>query len=239
MHRRVERMPRESFGEALQCLEIEPCSRQTTVLHPTLSSATSVVGGRCMSILSTLHIKPSLRALWRWASCGRCSVGSTRLSEQPPDQMLLSYYALRPKDLPELLREAWAFGTIRLIESLISLLERRLDNVVFRMGFAGNIPEARRLIVRGHILVNRYRPTSTRMSLWPGDVVHFTVNPYDQLSISHHLPRPLPSYLRYLNPCTTDRGMMLSLPNLTHCPFLRIAPAFCQGSELPPRGSNA
>jgi small subunit ribosomal protein S4 len=153
--------------------------------------------------------------------------------------MLLSYYALRPKDLPELLREAWTFETICIIESLISLLERKLDNVVFRMGFAGSIPEARRLIARGHILVNRYRPTRTRMSLWPGDVVHFTVNPYDQLSISRHLPRLLPSYLQYLNPCTTDRGMMLSLPNLSHCPFLRIAPAFCQGSELPPRGSNA
>jgi small subunit ribosomal protein S4 len=173
-----------------------------------------------MSILSTFHIEPAFHALWRWIYSYWRVHGPTRLSEQPPNQSLLSYYALRPNDLPELLGEAWAMEAVRPIESLISLLERRLDNVVFRMGFAGSIPEARRLIARGHILVNRYPPKSTHMNLWPGDVIHFTLSPYNQLSISNHLrPKQLPSYLQYLNPYTTDRGMMLSLPNLGNSPF--------------------
>jgi len=37
---------------------------------------------------------------------------------------------------------------------LIELLERRLDNVVFRAGFARSIPAARQLVNHGHILVN-------------------------------------------------------------------------------------
>jgi small subunit ribosomal protein S4 len=40
---------------------------------------------------------------------------------------------------------------------LIELLERRLDNVVFRAGFARSIPAARQLVNHGHILVNGRR----------------------------------------------------------------------------------
>ena len=40
---------------------------------------------------------------------------------------------------------------------LIELLERRLDNVVFRAGFARSIPAARQLVNHGHILVNGKR----------------------------------------------------------------------------------
>ena len=39
-------------------------------------------------------------------------------------------------------------------ENLLTLLERRLDNVVYRMGFAASRPEARQIVRHGHILVN-------------------------------------------------------------------------------------
>lgn len=39
-------------------------------------------------------------------------------------------------------------------ENLLSLLERRLDNVVYRLGLAGSRPEARQLVLHGHIEVN-------------------------------------------------------------------------------------
>lgn len=38
--------------------------------------------------------------------------------------------------------------------ALLSLLERRLDSIVFRLGFAPTIPAARQLITHGHILVD-------------------------------------------------------------------------------------
>jgi len=172
-----------------------------------------------MTILSVFHIEPAFHAVCRWTSSRWRSDGSTRLPEHPPERTLLSYYALRPKDLPDLLREAWALEAVKPVESLISLLERRLDNVVFRMGFAGSIPEARSLIAKGHILVNRYRPRHNRMSLWPGDVVHLTRIADKGQSPLPFRQRLLPSYLQYLNPCTTDRGIMLSFPHLGHSPF--------------------
>jgi small subunit ribosomal protein S4 len=45
-------------------------------------------------------------------------------------------------------------------DNLLALLERRLDNVVFRLGFATSRAEARQLVRHGHFLVNG-RKTST------------------------------------------------------------------------------
>lgn len=39
-------------------------------------------------------------------------------------------------------------------ENLLSILETRLDNVVYRLGFAMSRPEARQLVTHGHFLVN-------------------------------------------------------------------------------------
>jgi len=39
-------------------------------------------------------------------------------------------------------------------ENLVRLLERRLDNVIYRLGLAGSRPEARQLVRHGHVLVN-------------------------------------------------------------------------------------
>jgi len=39
-------------------------------------------------------------------------------------------------------------------ENLLSLLERRIDNVVYRAGFAASRPQARQLVLHGHFLVN-------------------------------------------------------------------------------------
>jgi len=42
-------------------------------------------------------------------------------------------------------------------ENLLQLLERRLDNVVFRLGFASSRPQARQFVRHGHIKVNAKR----------------------------------------------------------------------------------
>ena len=40
------------------------------------------------------------------------------------------------------------------VENIFQLIERRLDNVVFRLGFAGSRSQARQIVSHGHILVN-------------------------------------------------------------------------------------
>jgi small subunit ribosomal protein S4 len=56
-------------------------------------------------------------------------------------------------------------------ETLLVLLERRLDNVTYRLGFAGSRAEARTLVRHGHILVNGKKVNIPSYSVRVGDVI--------------------------------------------------------------------
>ena len=56
-------------------------------------------------------------------------------------------------------------------ENLICLLERRLDNVVYRMGFAASHKEARQLVLHGHFTVNGKKVNIPSLIIKAGDVI--------------------------------------------------------------------
>ena len=56
-------------------------------------------------------------------------------------------------------------------ETLLVLLERRLDNVAFRMGFASSRAEARTLVRHGHILVNGKKVNIPSYTVRVADVI--------------------------------------------------------------------
>src|SRR5471032_714529 len=56
-------------------------------------------------------------------------------------------------------------------EALLSLLERRLDNVVHRLGFAPNRKAARQLVAHGHVMLNGRKCDVPSVILKPGDKV--------------------------------------------------------------------
>jgi small subunit ribosomal protein S4 len=56
-------------------------------------------------------------------------------------------------------------------DKLLELLERRLDNAVFRGGFAPTIPAARQLVTHGHFTVNGRCVDRASFSVNPGDVI--------------------------------------------------------------------
>lgn len=56
-------------------------------------------------------------------------------------------------------------------ETLLTTIERRLDNVVFRMGFAMTRREARQAVNHGHFLVNGQRVTIPSYLVSVGDVI--------------------------------------------------------------------
>jgi small subunit ribosomal protein S4 len=56
-------------------------------------------------------------------------------------------------------------------ENLLQLLESRLDNVVYRMGFGSTRSEARQLVSHRAILVNNVRVNVASYQVAPGDVV--------------------------------------------------------------------
>lgn len=56
-------------------------------------------------------------------------------------------------------------------EILLQLLETRLDNVVFRMGFAKTLRAARQMVGHGHVMLNGHKATISSMNLKAGDKV--------------------------------------------------------------------
>ncbi|MDQ7094132.1 30S ribosomal protein S4 [Desulfosporosinus sp. PR] len=56
-------------------------------------------------------------------------------------------------------------------ENLLILLERRLDNVVFHLGFASSRPEARQLVNHGHFTINGKRVDIPSYSVRAGEIV--------------------------------------------------------------------
>ncbi|WP_255551345.1 30S ribosomal protein S4 [Granulicella sp. dw_53] len=137
-------------------------------------------------------------------------------------QKLIFHYGIREEQLRRFVRDAKSIQPSNWIEALIGLLERRLDNLVFRLGFARSMSAARQLVSHGHILVNGRRATIGSMVLRPGAVVQLTEKASQLAAIeaARKAPRlPMPSFLQYQNPDTTDRGILLMIPDSSHIPF--------------------
>ena len=71
--------------------------------------------------------------------------------------------------------------------NLLLLLESRLDNVVYRMGFASTRAEARQLVSHGAIAVNGNRVNIPSASVKPGDVVSIREKARKQARIAEAL----------------------------------------------------
>ena len=56
-------------------------------------------------------------------------------------------------------------------DNLLSLLERRLDNVVYRSGLGASRPQARQLVLHGHILVNGKKVDVPSYTVEENDVI--------------------------------------------------------------------
>ena len=72
-------------------------------------------------------------------------------------------------------------------DNLLSILERRLDNVVFRLGFARTRKEARQTVCHGHITVNGRRVDIPSYHVKAGDVVAVANKAKDLLPIKEAL----------------------------------------------------
>ena len=97
----------------------------------------------------------------------KCSDYRVRLEEK---QKLRFNYGVSERQLRNYFRKAVAHtGDTGLC--LLQLMESRLDNVVFRAGYASTIPAARQLVGHGHVLVNGKRLDIPSYHVREGDVI--------------------------------------------------------------------
>ena len=76
-------------------------------------------------------------------------------------------------------------------EILLQMLEQRLDNVVYRMGFANTRFASRQLVAHRHITVNGTRVNIASYQVQPGDVISAAGNPRSQQLIGRFLEMTL------------------------------------------------
>ncbi len=86
-------------------------------------------------------------------------------------------------------------------ETLLQLLECRLDNVTYRLGFATSRPQARQLVRHGHFTVNGRKVDIPSFSVKPGDVVAIRQSSRETASVLHALEevkgRGVPGWLEF------------------------------------------
>lgn len=137
-------------------------------------------------------------------------------------QKLLFHYDLREEQLRRFVRTAKSMQPSNWIEALIGLLERRLDNVVFRLGFARSMAAARQLVSHGHVEVNGRRETIGSMVLRPGAIVQLSLKAKTMAAAVASKENPrllLPSFLQFQGVDAGGQGLLLAVPDSSHVPF--------------------
>ena len=108
-------------------------------------------------------------------------------------------------------------------ENLFAQLERRLDNVVFRLAFSPTIPGARQLVVHGHIEVDGVRVDRPGFLVKPGQVISVKQKSQKMPVIVETTDRgpriKLPDYLQ-LDGNDKFTGRVMGTPTLQDVPFI-------------------
>ncbi len=106
-------------------------------------------------------------------------------------------------------------------ETLMSLLERRLDNVVYRLGFAPTLLTARQLVVHGHIRVNGRKVDRPSYAVRPGEIVELKEKSKKLVIVEEGLARsPARPILPYLEVDKENvKGKLTSVPERAQIPL--------------------
>lgn len=151
-------------------------------------------------------------------------------------QKVMFHYCIREKQLRRFIRQAKTGSAAKnWLDDLVSLLELRLDNVVFRLGFAPGIRAARQMVSHGHILVNGKKVTVGSYSVKIGDEVKLKEKSYTHQSYLQVKDSPrleLPEYLEKQDASGMSVGKVKEKPSAKQIPFAFSANLFTEYYSL-------
>ncbi len=127
-------------------------------------------GEKCLSAKCTMVKKPYAPGMKRKKPSRSFSEYSKELKEK---QRLKNWYILRERQFKKYVDEVMEKrGQVKDAGGLlVKKLESRLDNVVYRLGFASSRAQARQMTTHGHFLVNGKRVDVPSCGLKKGDIV--------------------------------------------------------------------
>ena len=134
------------------------CRREKTKLF--------LKGDRCLNGKCSLEKRPTAPGQHGAANVKVKEYGKQLREKQKAKR----YYGLQEGQFKSYFKEADRVEGVT-GENLLILLERRFDNVVYRMGMAESRKEARQLVLHGHFRVNGKKATIPSILLKKGDVI--------------------------------------------------------------------
>lgn len=142
-----------------------------------------------------------------------------RLEEK---QKIRVHYGLREEQLRRFIRNSKKGSAANWVNKLMGLLECRLDNLVFRLGFAPSIRSARQLVSHGHVTVDGKRVTVGSYVVPQNSKIGLTEKGrMNQIVLqASKAPRlEVPDYLRKEADGGGEIGVVQAIPGTEHVPF--------------------
>ena len=142
-----------------------------------------------------------------------------RLEEK---QKIIFHYGIREEQLRRFVRDSKRGAASDWVDTMIGRLERRLDNVVFRLGFAPSIKSARQLVRHGYVLVNGEKVTVGSVVLEPKDQVKLIAKAYKGTTYMQAKASPrleLPDFLGKEVQGEEEMGTIREVPHASDIPF--------------------
>jgi len=142
-----------------------------------------------------------------------------RLEEK---QKIRVHYGLREEQLRRFIRNAKKGSATNWVKKLMGLLECRVDNLVFRLGFAPSIMAARQLVSHGHVTVDGKVVSVGSFVVPQNSKVTVTEKARTNQIVlrAQQAPRlELPDYLRKESEGGFEVGIVQAIPGTEHVPF--------------------
>ncbi len=172
--------------------------------------ATRCETAKCAMEKQTRNKPPGVHS-WRK---GRASEYGIRLREK---QKVKRYYGILERQFRSCFKQAERKpGNTG--EALLCLLERRLDNVIYKMRFALSRSQARQIIAQGHVKVNNHKVDIASYIVRAGDKITLKAGEKTLKMVKASLEldpnAPLQDWL-HVDPAVPE-GTVVSLPNRDH-----------------------
>ncbi len=134
-------------------------------------------------------------------------------------QRLRAYYGVLEKQFAKYVEQALKSDDVS-GDALIKLLERRLDNMVYRIGFGNSIRQSRQIVNHGHITVNGKKVDRPSYMVAVGDVIELKEKSRSKQVFIDNLKASELNSLPYISKdIESFSGTLTSVPNFNDVPI--------------------
>mgnify|MGYP003878813923 FL=1 len=133
-------------------------------------------------------------------------------------QRLRAYYGVMEKQFERYVEEAKKSPELT-GHALVKILETRLDNLVYRLGFATSIRQARQMVVHGHILVNGSKVDIPSYKVNVGDTISLKEKSRNIELFKENYLSNLQNTYPYLEKSEDFSGKLVRLPERNEVPI--------------------